>query len=246
MNEPVPRGYFSPEEAIEYFGRRLKFAGWDTTKLSEIGREALKHELEKTEKASSKQEIQHLLRHLLFEEILSAKHFIGGKLLSFESSIWLNVEAEYIIASGWATTRGGHEYFPAEVRGRVLIEQSSIDALFDGDTDDPETGAEDPPAQTQPPHVELNLPDDESTPDDTREQAEEPPEPKKRGAKPKYLWNDFWREVVRIANTPDGLPQKQADLEKRMLNWCQRSWGDEPGLSTVREMLNKLEPYLGE
>ena len=80
MNELVPRGYFSPEEAIEYFGRRLKFAGWDTMKLSEIGREALKRELEKTEKISSKQEIQQLLRHLLFEEILSAKHFIGGEI----------------------------------------------------------------------------------------------------------------------------------------------------------------------
>ncbi len=140
MNELVPRGYFSPEEAIEYFGRRLKFAGWDTTKLSEIGREALKRELEKTEKASSKQEIQQLLRHLLFEEIVSAKHFIGGKLLSLESSIWGRGEAEYIFASGWATIRGGNEYFPAEVRGPVLIKQSSIDALFDGDSDEVETG----------------------------------------------------------------------------------------------------------
>ena len=225
MDQNIPRGYLTLEKALEHFGQRKYPVEWET------------------EKDSSKQEFQ----QLLFEEVLRANIFTdGGNLYSLQSRIWLSVEAERIFETGRASTSVGNEYTPTVVYGRVLIKQSSIDALFDGDTDDPETGAEDPPAQTQPPHVELNLPDDESTPDDTREQAEEPPEPKKRGAKPKYLWNDFWREVVRIANTPDGLPQKQADLEKRMLNWCQRSWGDEPGLSTVREMLNKLEPYLGE
>ena len=74
--------------------------------------------------------------------------------------------------------------------------------------------------------------------------AEGPAPAKRRGAKPKYAWDEFWREVVRVANTPDGLPQKQADLESHMLRWCQRSWDDEPGLSTIREKLNKLEPYL--
>ena len=112
MNELVPRGYFSLKEALEYFGRRRK-----TAKFSDIGPEDLDHELENTEKASSKQEV----RQLLFEETVSAKHFIVGRLLSLESSIWDRGEAEYIFASGWATIRGGNEYFPAEVRGRVLI-----------------------------------------------------------------------------------------------------------------------------
>ncbi len=120
MNEFEPRGYLPLEKALEYFGQ-LKHPGeWEA------------------EKASSKQEF----RQLLFAGTLSAKLFTGGKLLSLESSIWGGTEAEYIFVSGWATIRGGNEYFPAEVRGRVLIEQSSIDALFDGDSDDPSQSPE--------------------------------------------------------------------------------------------------------
>ena len=68
----------------------------------------------------------------------------------------------------------------------------------------------------------------------------------KRGSKPKFAWDDFWREVVRIANTPDGLPETQAHLEKHMQEWCRRNWGDEPSLSTIREKVNKLEKYRGK
>ena len=206
MNELVPRGYFSPEKAIEYFGRRLKFAGRDTTKLSEIGREALKRELEKTEKASSKQEIQQLLRHLLFEEILSAKHFIGGKLLSLESSIWGRGEAERIFASGWATICGGHEYFPAEVRGRVLIKQSSIDALFDGDSDEVETGT----------HVEPNLPDEpaEAVPPPTPLEMKPP-----KVELPEFLDEHAIAEVVPCVTPPEPeqpAPASSADAPEEM------------------------------
>ena len=140
MNLDIPRGFLTPREAVEYFGRRLKCAGWETANFSDMGRRALKRELEKSEKPSSGQEIQKLLQHLLFEETLPAKHFVGGELLSLDSSIWGRGEAESIFASGWATISGGNEYFPAEVHGRVLIKQSSIDALFDGDFDEVETG----------------------------------------------------------------------------------------------------------
>ncbi len=91
MNEFVPRGYLTLEKALERFGQ-LKYADdW------------------KARKASSEQEF----RQLLFAETLSAKLFTGGKLLFLESSIWGGIEAEYIFASGCATLRGGHEYFPA-------------------------------------------------------------------------------------------------------------------------------------
>ncbi len=120
MNDFVPRGYLTLEKALEHFGQ-LKHAGEG-----------------KAEKASSKQEF----RQFLFAGTLSAKLFTAGRLLSLESSIWGRTEAEYIFSSGWGTIHGGDEYFPSEVRGRVLIEQSSIDALFDRDSDDPSQSPE--------------------------------------------------------------------------------------------------------
>ncbi len=114
MNEFVPRGYLTLKKALEHFGKLKHADKWEA------------------EKASSKREFQ----QLLFDETVPAKHFIGGKLRSLESSIWGRGEAEYIFASGWATIHGGNVYFPATVHGPVLIKQSSIDALFDGDSDD--------------------------------------------------------------------------------------------------------------
>lgn len=46
--------------------------------------------------------------------------------------------------------------------------------------------------------------------------------PKKRGGAPqKYDWESVMREVERLKNSPGGLPKKKADLESRMLEWCQ-------------------------
>ena len=139
MNKFVPRGYLPLKEALKYFGRRR-----ETAKLSDIGREALDHELENTEKASSKQEFQ----QLLFEETVPAKLFIGGRFFSLESSIWGTVETERIFETEQASRSVGNEYFPDVVYGRVLIKQSSIDALFDDDSDDPSQSSKGETAKT--------------------------------------------------------------------------------------------------
>ena len=124
MNEFVPSGYLPLKEALEYFGQLKHPDEWEA------------------EKASSKQEFQ----QLLFEGNLSAKLFTDyGDLESLPSRDWGGVGAERIFETGRSSISGGNEYFPAEVPGRVLIKQSSIDALFDGDSDDPSpstTGAE--------------------------------------------------------------------------------------------------------
>ena len=40
-----------------------------------------------------------------------------------------------------------------------------------------------------------------------------------KGGRPdKFRWDEFWIEICRIANTPDGLPE-QRDLTKHMLEW---------------------------
>jgi hypothetical protein len=56
-----------------------------------------------------------------------------------------------------------------------------------------------------------------------------------------YDWESFWIEVVRIVNkSPDGLPEKQAEFEITMLEWCEKTWGKEVGESTVRERLSRV------
>ena len=57
------------------------------------------------------------------------------------------------------------------------------------------------------------------------------------GRPPKYDWLRFMAQVAAIADHPDGLPEKQADLERMMLDWCNETWGEMPAISAVREKI---------
>jgi hypothetical protein len=59
------------------------------------------------------------------------------------------------------------------------------------------------------------------------------------GRPPKYAWDPFWIEIIRIANGIDGLPD-QADLVRLMSEWCQKTWGKEPSQSTIKEKISKI------
>jgi hypothetical protein len=61
------------------------------------------------------------------------------------------------------------------------------------------------------------------------------------GRPPKYDRDAFNREVVRLANTPDGLPDR-ARLMKHMAQWCVDTWGDQPSESLLREWMSKIYP----
>ena len=61
-----------------------------------------------------------------------------------------------------------------------------------------------------------------------------------KGGRPaKHGWDGFWHEVVRIANTPDGLPDR-AELQRRMMDWCGEYWDEPPAESAVRGKLAAL------
>jgi hypothetical protein len=62
-----------------------------------------------------------------------------------------------------------------------------------------------------------------------------------RGRPPKYDWLEFAKEVVRIANTPDGLPDRET-MQRHMMAWCKKTWGKAPHPATVRCVLKKLWP----
>ena len=65
---------------------------------------------------------------------------------------------------------------------------------------------------------------------------------KNRGGRPaKWDWISFAGEMMRLANKPDGLPSRP-ELQKQMLDWCERAWGDSPAESSVRDLIARLYP----
>ena len=65
--------------------------------------------------------------------------------------------------------------------------------------------------------------------------------PRKKGGRPeKYDWDEFWIEVARIANLPDGLPERQGELVRHMLDWCAQTWEEIPGETTVKDRIRRL------
>jgi hypothetical protein len=62
------------------------------------------------------------------------------------------------------------------------------------------------------------------------------------GRPPKYDWLSFAREMIRLAQRPDGLPEEHDELVRHMLQWCEDEWGNSPSESTVRYYVAKLDP----
>ena len=49
---------------------------------------------------------------------------------------------------------------------------------------------------------------------------------KSKGGRPReYDWDALTIEIIRIANSPDGLPETQSELIERLLQWCENAWG---------------------
>ena len=73
----------------------------------------------------------------------------------------------------------------------------------------------------------------------------EPLEVQKRQGRPRtYDWDEFHREVIRIANSPDGLPDRPADLERMMATWCLSCWGKEPVSSMIRKKISEIYQHV--
>ena len=82
--------------------------------------------------------------------------------------------------------------------------------------------------------------------------ATELPEPgsdlpaKSKGGRPReYDWDALTIEIIRIANSPDGLPEIQAELIEQLLQWCENSWGKQPAHSSVKSRVSKIHNELG-
>jgi hypothetical protein len=67
-----------------------------------------------------------------------------------------------------------------------------------------------------------------------------------KGGRPlKYDWDAFTIEVIRTANSPDGLPESQAELIIKLLQWCEDNWGKQPADSSVKSRVSKIYNDLG-
>jgi hypothetical protein len=65
----------------------------------------------------------------------------------------------------------------------------------------------------------------------------------KRGRKPKWDWDGAAREMMRIADSLDGLPKVQADLERLITDWFEsNNEGRSPAESEIRKFVVKRLP----
>ncbi|MCY0148676.1 hypothetical protein OEG84_13440 [Hoeflea sp. G2-23] len=64
------------------------------------------------------------------------------------------------------------------------------------------------------------------------------------GRPPEYDWDSFILEVICRANSPDGLPETQAELIRDMLQWFSDTYGVEPAESAVKQRISKIYNYL--
>lgn len=63
------------------------------------------------------------------------------------------------------------------------------------------------------------------------------------GRKASWDWDAATRELVRLANSPDGLPNPQAAIESHFANWFLEEFGDHPSESAIRKFVrNRLPP----
>ena len=69
---------------------------------------------------------------------------------------------------------------------------------------------------------------------------------KSKGGRPReYDWDALIIEIIRIANSPDGLPETQSELIERLLQWCENAWGKQPADSSVKSRVSKIYNELG-
>ena len=65
-------------------------------------------------------------------------------------------------------------------------------------------------------------------------------DPIKENRPGKFNWDQFWIEVVRIANTSKGLPADKVELQRRMVDFCVTKFSDPPGAAVIRDKLALL------
>ncbi len=61
----------------------------------------------------------------------------------------------------------------------------------------------------------------------------------RRGRKQKYDSDEFMAELTRIIHN-EGFPRTQTELEQKLLQWCENTWGEQPSIGWVRPKISKV------
>ena len=59
------------------------------------------------------------------------------------------------------------------------------------------------------------------------------------GRKPKWDWDRAIRHIIKVANSPDGLPPIQADIERLVADWFFEHYGENPSESMIRTFVRR-------
>lgn len=87
----------------------------------------------------------------------------------------------------------------------------------------------------------------DALPNEPTGQAQFAPVAAPKGGRPQeYDWDSFMLEIIRRANLPDGLPERQAELIRDMLQWFNDGFGAEPAESSVKSRVSRIYKYLRE
>ena len=74
----------------------------------------------------------------------------------------------------------------------------------------------------------------------------DPQTTKSKGGRPQeYDWDALTIQIIRIADSPDGLPESQAALVEQLLQWCEDTWGKQPAESSVKARISNIFRALG-
>ena len=65
------------------------------------------------------------------------------------------------------------------------------------------------------------------------------------GRPSEWNWKGALVYLVTVANTPDGLPDKQADAERLVLKWFEDNYCDSPAPSAIREHVSPIYRLCG-
>ena len=78
--------------------------------------------------------------------------------------------------------------------------------------------------------------------------ADKSPAPKavNKGGRPReWDWDAMFIEMFRVANSPDGLPDKQADMVRHLQSWFSKAIDAEPAETEIKARVSKIYNGLG-
>jgi hypothetical protein len=172
---------------------------------------------------------QELRNRLYAGEIYSETITDRGASIETPIEVWGGREWGRLQESGRVT----FPYDLSFVKGRPLVSRESLESAYSPDGFKRDQEGEERPVSGPPSGRDTSC----SLGGESQQQAR----PSDRRGRPrKWDWDAFYREIIRLANTPDGLPEKQSDLVQIMKEWCQEEWGDEPSDSLVRDHISKV------